>query len=50
MRLVTWFRMIADRFGVIPIILLASVTRLWDLGSTNKLVFDETYYVKDSYT
>ena len=50
MRLVTWFRMIADRFGVIPIILLASVTRLWDLGSPNKLVFDETYYVKDSYT
>jgi len=50
MRLVNWFRKIADRFGIIPIIVLAAITRLWNLGYPNKLVFDETYYVKDSYT
>lgn len=28
----------------------ALVLRLWDLGSIRSLVFDETYYVKDSHT
>lgn len=50
MRLVEWFRRIGDRFGVLPIIALATLTRLWNLGSPAKLVFDETYYVKDAYT
>ncbi|MEO6828040.1 MAG: phospholipid carrier-dependent glycosyltransferase [Microbacteriaceae bacterium] len=30
--------------------LLAAGLRLWDLGNPHQLVFDETYYVKDSYT
>lgn len=32
------------------IILLAAFLRLWNLGYPNKLVFDETYYVKDAWT
>ena len=50
MRVVSWFRTIGDRFGVFPILILATVTRLWGLGYPTKLVFDETYYVKDAYT
>jgi dolichyl-phosphate-mannose--protein O-mannosyl transferase len=50
MRLVQWFRIVGDRFGVLPIIALAAITRLWNLGFPNKLVFDETYYVKDAYS
>lgn len=50
MRLVENFRTLGDRFGFLPIILLASITRLWNLGYPNKLVFDETYYVKDAFT
>lgn len=50
MRLVSWFRAIGDRFGVLPVLALAALSRLWGLGSPNKLVFDETYYVKDAYT
>lgn len=30
--------------------LLAALTRLWNLGYPKKLVFDETYYVKDALT
>jgi hypothetical protein len=29
------------------VILLAAFFRLWNLGYPNKLVFDETYYVKE---
>jgi dolichyl-phosphate-mannose-protein mannosyltransferase len=32
------------------VVLVASVTRLWNLGSPHSLVFDETFYVKDSWT
>ena len=32
------------------IILLAAFFRFWNLGYPNKLVFDETYYVKDAWT
>ncbi len=32
------------------VILLAAFFRLWNLGYPNKLVFDETYYVKDAWT
>ena len=32
------------------VILLAAFLRLWNLGYPNKLVFDETYYVKDAWT
>lgn len=44
------FRRWGDRFGVIPILALAAITRLWNLGNPSKLVFDETYYVKDAFT
>ncbi|MFT3796890.1 dolichyl-phosphate-mannose--protein mannosyltransferase [Microbacterium sp.] len=30
--------------------LLAAVLRLWNLGHPHKLVFDETYYVKDAWS
>ena len=32
------------------VMLLASLTRLWNLGHPDSLVFDETFYVKDSWT
>ena len=50
MRFVNWFRALADRFGALPIMILAAFIRFWNLGYPNKLVFDETYYVKDAYT
>ena len=36
--------------GPIAVTLLAAILRLWNLGSPHSLVFDETYYVKDSWT
>jgi dolichyl-phosphate-mannose-protein mannosyltransferase len=32
------------------VVAVASVTRLWNLGSPRQLVFDETFYVKDAWT
>ena len=43
-------RKLIDRFGIWLIIALAAVLRLWNLGYPSKLVFDETYYVKDAWT
>jgi dolichyl-phosphate-mannose-protein mannosyltransferase len=43
-------RKFIDRFGSWLIIALAAFLRLWQLGYPNKLVFDETYYVKDAWT
>lgn len=37
-------------FAYSAVILIASLTRLINLGYPNKLVFDETYYVKDALT
>ena len=37
-------------FAFATVLLLAALTRLWNLGVPNKLVFDETYYVKDALT
>ena len=37
-------------FGTIVVTLLAAAARLWQLGQPHKLVFDETYYVKDAFT
>jgi dolichyl-phosphate-mannose-protein mannosyltransferase len=34
----------------LAVTLLAAVLRLWNLGNPHVLVFDETFYVKDSYT
>lgn len=39
-----------ERLGFVTIMLLGAVTRLWNLGYPGKLVFDETYYVKDALT
>ena len=50
MRLIQLFRSLADRFGVYPILALAALFRLINLGYPKSLVFDETYYVKDAYT
>ena len=43
-------RKFIDRFGAWLIIALAAILRLWNLGYPSKLVFDETYYVKDAWT
>ncbi len=39
-----------DRIAAWSIIALAAFLRLWNLGYPGKLVFDETYYVKDAWT
>ncbi len=41
-----WVRWVAP----LAVLVLASVLRLWNLGSPQELVFDETYYVKDAWT
>lgn len=41
---------IAKAFAFATVMLLAGLTRLWNLGDPKKLVFDETYYVKDALT
>jgi dolichyl-phosphate-mannose--protein O-mannosyl transferase len=49
-RIVTFVTGVADRVGLWLVLALASVLRFWDLGYPHKLVFDETYYVKDAFT
>ena len=39
-----------ERLGIACVMVVAAVTRLWNLGYPSKLVFDETYYVKDALT
>jgi dolichyl-phosphate-mannose-protein mannosyltransferase len=39
-----------DRFGIWVILAVGAFARLWELGYPHKLVFDETYYVKDAWT
>jgi dolichyl-phosphate-mannose--protein O-mannosyl transferase len=34
--------------GFVSVMVIAALTRLWNLGYPAKLVFDETYYVKDA--
>lgn len=41
-----WFRWAGPLF----VIVLAAALRLWNLGNPHELVFDETFYVKDSWT
>ena len=41
-------RALFDRWSIWLIVALAAVLRLYNLGYPNKLVFDETYYVKDA--
>jgi len=49
-RIVTFVTNVADRAGLLLILGLAALLRFWDLGYPHKLVFDETYYVKDAFT
>jgi dolichyl-phosphate-mannose-protein mannosyltransferase len=37
-----------EYLGAFLVLAIASITRLWNLASPQKLVFDETYYVKDA--
>ncbi|WP_138316504.1 dolichyl-phosphate-mannose--protein mannosyltransferase [Rhodoluna limnophila] len=39
-----------ERWAMLAIMGLAAVLRLWNLGYPAKLVFDETYYVKDAWS
>jgi len=56
-RIDAWWRRIpprhraAWRYGAWALILVvAAVSRLWNIGSPHALVFDETFYVKDAWT
>ena len=39
---------VLEYLGFVFVLAIASATRLWNLGFPQKLVFDETYYVKDA--
>ena len=43
-------RSIIEIAGFVSVMVIAALTRLWNLGYPAKLVFDETYYVKDALT
>ena len=43
-------RSIAEVIGFASVMVIAALTRLWNLSYPAKLVFDETYYVKDALT
>ena len=48
--LIATLRRIAEGYGIWLIMLLAAALRFINLGYPRKLVFDETYYVKDAVT
>ena len=41
---------IVEVIGFTSVMVIAALTRLWNLGYPSKLVFDETYYAKDALT
>lgn len=43
-------RSIVEVAGFVSVMVIAALTRLWNLGYPARLVFDETYYVKDALT
>jgi dolichyl-phosphate-mannose--protein O-mannosyl transferase len=43
-------RSLVEVTGFVSVMVIAALTRLWNLGYPSKLVFDETYYVKDALT
>ena len=47
-------RRVSDRFwgvlGALVVTAIAAGARLWELGRPGKLVFDETYYVKEGWS
>ncbi|MFF7631967.1 dolichyl-phosphate-mannose--protein mannosyltransferase [Kitasatospora sp. NPDC008050] len=45
-----WLSRYAGWLGPIAVALFAGVLRLWNLGSPNAFVFDETYYPKDAWS
>lgn len=49
-RLVSLAQSVGDRFGLWLILSLGALLRFINLDYPHKLVFDETYYVKDAYT
>jgi dolichyl-phosphate-mannose--protein O-mannosyl transferase len=49
-RLVSLAQNVGDRFGLWLVLALGSLLRFINLDHPHKLVFDETYYVKDAFT
>ena len=49
-RLVSLAQNVGDRFGLWLVLALGAILRFINLDYPHKLVFDETYYVKDAYT
>ncbi|MFM2434003.1 MAG: hypothetical protein RI974_743, partial [Actinomycetota bacterium] len=49
-KLIATLRRVAEGYGIWLIMLLAAALRFINLGYPRKLVFDETYYVKDAVT
>ena len=49
-KIIASLRRIAEGYGIWLIMLLAAGLRFINLGYPRKLVFDETYYVKDALT
>ncbi|MDR2378012.1 MAG: phospholipid carrier-dependent glycosyltransferase, partial [Bifidobacteriaceae bacterium] len=47
---IDWAGLAARFAGPIGVTALALAMRLWALGTPHKLIFDETYYVKDAYS
>lgn len=43
-------RVVKEQIGFVAVMLIAALSRLWNLSYPSKLVFDETYYVKDALT
>ena len=43
-------RSVLEVAGFVSVMVIAALTRLWNLGYPARLVFDETYYVKDALT
>jgi dolichyl-phosphate-mannose--protein O-mannosyl transferase len=50
LRRIDWLTLAARWSGPLGVTVLALVLRLWALGTPHKLMFDETYYVKDAYS
>ncbi|MDO4613814.1 MAG: phospholipid carrier-dependent glycosyltransferase [Actinomycetaceae bacterium] len=38
------------KIAILLSVVIAGLIRLWDLGGVDRIAFDETYYVKDSYS
>lgn len=47
-----WMRLtpVGNRIGIFMVLAIAAFTRFFNLATPHRLVFDETYYVKDAFT